>query len=678
MKAEHEWSMLYGIDMFDKACNGKVMDTMIMVKAAALDENIVPMNDGYEVQVGLKPATKALLADKDGMVHGLIHVDDIKSFKETVGKHNWEEPTGEFYKSGPNKGLPKTKKFSRSRTFNELPITQEIIDYSCSDSDWALGIYYKLLPILIAEGMMEVITEIDIPRMMVLGEYELAGWKINPNKLIAMGHIADRALKGEYDDAGTLIKEGLEAKLQEVLVEVTRGYADMKEDGQVIVPAGSYDMGKWKGDPTILKISTPRPFTWGSTQHLAWLFFHVLKVSTAGLDRSKTTGMPATGKKNIDAIIESYEASSDNKFMKVLNEKRKYDKIKSTYVGSYDDESGKYVGGMLQFCRADTHKLHTCLNLVNTWRLASKKPNLQNIPRADNDPMGIRGVFEAPDYDPKKDYSGLRSPLTRPTVYINTNKLSGKTVWVGADYSQVELKVLAWYAGEQGMIDVLAHGGDLHAKAALDVFKLPCKLEEVAKLYKPARYRAKKVNFGLVYGMTEYGLSADPKMCMTVDEAKNFIAQYMATYPGVRQYQHDLIAYARQHGYVETMFGHRRPIPEINSPNKWLRKKGENKAMNTPIQGSAADIIAAAMVNLRREAPKWLKPVIQIHDELMCETPVEYAIEGCKILQSIMERPVDGFSDIMPLIAEPSVGKIWSHALDLKHDEHGAPYVHPK
>jgi DNA polymerase-1 len=228
------------------------------------------------------------------------------------------------------------------------------------------------------------------------------------------------------------------------------------------------------------------------------------------------------------------------------------------------------------------------------------------------------------------------------------------------------------------MIKTLASGGDMHSSTAREVFKLPCSVEEVKKLYKPYRYRAKKVNFGLVYGMTEYGLSKDPQMHMTVQEAKAFIEQYMQTYPGVRGYEQSMIDFARKYGYVETMFGHRRPIPEINSPNKWLAKKGENKAMNTPIQGSAADIIALAMVNIRKYAPRYIKPVIQIHDELINEVPVEYAVEAAKIIKEIMERPIEGFSEIMPIVAEPYVGKIWRHALDISWDIDGTPYVKPK
>lgn len=353
-KFEHQQSLLHGIDMFPKAIAGKIMDTMIMIKALALPENTVQMGDSWEVQVGLKPATKALLADENGMVHGLMHVDDIKSFEDTVGKIEWEEPIpGEFYKSGAKKGLPKTKTCSRSRTFNELPVDQEIIDYSCSDSDWALGLYYKLLPLCHSEGKYDVITELDVPRMMVLGEYELAGWSINPGRLEAMREMADKAM------------EIINPQLYEGLLEVTEGYADTNDEGEVVVPAGIYGMGDWRGEPISLEIKTDKPFSWGSIQHLQWLFFHVLKVSTNGLERSKTTGLPSTGKENMDTILERYNSKGGNKFMDVLKEKRKYDKIKSTYVD-----------GMLPYCRQDTHKLHTQLNLVSTWRLSSKKPNL--------------------------------------------------------------------------------------------------------------------------------------------------------------------------------------------------------------------------------------------------------------------------------------------------------------
>ena len=182
----------------------------------------------------------------------------------------------------------------------------------------------------------------------------------------------------------------------------------------------------------------------------------------------------------------------------------------------------------------------------------------------------------------------------------------------------------------------------------------------------------------LVYGMTEYGLAKDPKMGMTVEQAAQFIEDYMNTFPGVREYAQSMIAFARQNGYVETMFKHRRPIPEINHPNKWVRQKGENKAMNTPIQGSAADLIRLAMVNMKREAPEWFKLIMQIHDELQAEVPVEYGIEGARFMKEVMERHIEGFSDIMPIISEPAIGATWDTALDIKFKPDGTAYVKPK
>ncbi len=294
--------------------------------------------------------------------------------------------------------------------------------------------------------------------------------------------------------------------------------------------------------------------------------------------------------------------------------------------------------------------------------------------------MGIRGVFEAPVYDLSKDYS-KQNILTRPPEIMFRQNLSGKTMYIACDYSQIELKVLAWFAMEQSMIATLSNGGDLHSVVAKEVFKLDCDVKEVKKRYKPYRYRAKKVNFGIVYGMTEFGLSKDPQMGMTKDEAKVFINNYYATYPGIRTYAQDQIAFAREYGYVQTLFGNRRPIPEINHPNSFIRSKGENKAMNTPIQGSAGDIIRRAMVAIKQRAKEeapFVKQVMQIHDELIIEVPVEYASEGAKWVKAVMEAPLEGFTEIMPIVAEPAVGVIWQHALDVDWDENGQAFVTPK
>lgn len=668
MQFEHAVNLLYGIDFYPKTKTRKLVDTMYFVKSLGLPETLNPGTG--EVVIGLKPSTKALLADENGMVHGLLHIDDIKSFKDTVGSVVWEEPIpGEFYKSGAKKGLPKTKKMSRSRTFNELPVDKETVDYGCSDSDWALGLYYKLLPVMEAEDLLDTFFELNMPFALVLAEYELAGWRIAPERLADMEEVALIALDGGYDEETGEETEGLNEKVYRELINITSeaGMASVNELGELIVPAGSWHMGKWKKEEVFLTIKTAKPFNFGSTQHKQWLLYVVLGIDLRGIKRSKKTGLPETGGDTFNNIIEDYEG--DNTFMKLMKEKAKYDKIMSTYVQ-----------GLKPYVRIDTQKIHTKLKMVQTWRLSSSKPNLQNIPRADNDPIGIRGLFSAPHYDLTADYSG-QNIFTRPPEIMIAQNLSGATMYIACDYSQIELKVLAWYAMEQTMIATLANGGDLHSVVARDVFKLNCLVEEVKKLYKPHRYRAKKVNFGIVYGMTEFGLSADRKMGMTQAEAKQFILNYYATYPGIRTYAHDQIAFAREYGFVQTMFGNRRALPDINHPNEWIRKSAENKAMNTPIQGSAGNIIQRAMVALRDRIPydaPYMRQCMQIHDELIAEVPVEYGAEGCAFIKSVMEEPIPGFSDIMPIIAEPAIGAVWQHALDVSWDANGQAYVKPK
>ena len=662
VKAEHAWSLCMGIDFSPKAKLRKIIDTMVMVKQLQLTENIGPTGDVAE---GLKPATKALLADSKGMVHGLIHVDDIKDFKETVGKYAIPIP-GEFYKVGAKKGQSKTKLVHR--TFNMLPLDQHTIDYACSDSDWALGLYHKLMPILEAEGLTEVFFELNVPFMLCLAEYELAGWHVNKERLEDMRAVAERALYGEHGTEKNPEVGSIMHTLNEELRNITRGKADVDPYGNVIVPAGVYGMGEWRNMPVSLEIKTTKPFSWGSVDHKQWLFFHILKIDTRGLERSKSTGIPGTGKENWKSLVDGY--TGDNKFMEVLKEKSKYDKLVSTYVN-----------GMVPFSRKDTGKMHTNLRLVSTWRLASKKPNLQNIPRADNDLMGIRSAFVAPDYDPKADYSHLNI-CTRPTILLSKEALRGTMMYVNADYSQIELRVLAWYANEMNMIQAFWAGHDFHSATAHDVFNLNCTIEQVKDLFKSRRYQAKAINFGLVYGLTEYGLSKDPKMQMTTAQAKQFIDRYFMKYPGVKLYAEDQIAFAREHGYVETIFGNRRAIPDINNSNKWIRQSAENKAMNTPIQGSASDVIRKAMVDLQWEVKKpenrFLKPVMQIHDELQGEAPVEYALEAVMLMKEVMERPIEGLSEVIPIVADPAIGKTWQHALDVKFDENGKAYVAPR
>lgn len=670
LKFEYQHSLLNGVHLYGKAMSRKLMDTMLMLKALTLKETI---NASGRVVVGLKPATKALLADPSGMVHGLMHIDDIKSFKETVGYLEWTEddPSGGVYKSGKNKGKPKQIKKKRQRRFNELSIDAHSINYACSDADWALGLYYKLLPLCEQEGVLDILYSMDIPRMLLLGEYELAGWHVDAPGFKNLEHKAVMQLER--------LNQQLDAELKKL--------APSDPQGNVIVPAGRYPMGEHRGEAVFLQIKTDKPFSWNSTQHKQWLLFHVLGVPTDGLKRSAKTGLPSVDKDNLQGILDRY--SGDNTFLSLLREKAEYDKILSTYVK-----------GMGDFIRKDTHKIHTNFNLVDTWRLSSKKPNLQNIPRPESDPVGIRKLFIAPNYSRGSDYSRLNR-CTQPVPIIKHQGLSGETFWIGCDYSQLELRIVAALAQEKAMIEAFRMGHDLHSATAKQVFNLDCSIEEVKSKYKPYRYKAKAVNFGLVYGITEYGLSRNGDI--TVDEAKELIDNYFKAYPAIKEYIEKQKQFARARGYVTTFFGHRRPIIGIRDQDKLTRRRAENKAINTPVQGTGADIIANAMVAFRhcQEDPGYiqrlgiqdkleqaqlsfnqietllqaLKPVMQIHDELIFECPVEYAANAARLVKAIMEQPIPGFTDIIPLVADPAIGKRWAHILDVDWTSDGQPFV---
>ena len=677
IKIEQIWSILNDVNLYPKALANKAVDTMILVKALALPEtirtrnNIKTVGKGRigDVVLGLKPLTKVLLADTDGYVHDLIHVDDIQSFEETVGFLEWEEPDpeGRLYKSGKNKGKPRMIKKKRLRRFDELPVDQQTINYACSDADWTLGLYKKLMPIARREGLEELVYQ-DTKRMMILGEYELSGWHIDTNLLHKYQKQAQQRIPQ--------IEHQLTMELKKLVNQ---------DSDEIIIPAGKYPMGKHKQQPVYLEIKHDRPFEWNSGPCLQWLLFHVLKLPTEGLQRTDKQGLPSVSADNIDKILK--KVKHDIPLLRLWKEKRNLDKITSTYVV-----------GLKDFVREDTHKLHTQLGVVTTWRYHSRSPNLQNIPNIQKDPFGIRDLFTSPTYDPNKSYDHL-NVWTRPTPIIQEEQLSGDTMWIGADYSQLELRVLAIMAREQKMINAFLSGHDLHSATAKDVFNLSCTVEEVANKYPTYRKQAKAINFGLAYGITPFGLSH--RLNISLEEAEQLINQYFDTYPNIQRYMKKQVRFAKQNGYVETLLRRRCPILRP------LNGQQVRKVKNYPIQGGGADITTHSMIIFRdlqenielihqyqllpslekmgltdmdylQKLVRALKAIINIHDELIFECPVEYVVDGTKLVKSIMEAPIKGVTDVVPMIADPAVGKRWSHLLDLHWDDKGTPYVEPK
>ena len=286
---------------------------------------------------------------------------------------------------------------------------------------------------------------------------------------------------------------------------------------------------------------------------------------------------------------------------------------------------GTYVTGLLKVASADG-RIRTNFKQTGTatGRLSSSEPNLQNIPVKTDAGRELRKYFL-----PQKGY-----------------KL------ISADYSQIELRLLASISGDEAMLSAFASGADIHTSTASAVFNVP--REMVTPLL---RKRAKAVNFGIVYGIGDYSLSQD--LDISIKQAKEYINSYLDSYPGVKNYLAEIVKHAYDTGAVETLYGRKRFIPEIASKNAVMRKFGERVAMNSPIQGSAADIIKIAMIRVSdRFAAENIdaKIILQIHDELIVEASAECAEKAARILQSEMENAI---SLPIPLSVDLSVGDRW-------------------
>lgn len=287
-----------------------------------------------------------------------------------------------------------------------------------------------------------------------------------------------------------------------------------------------------------------------------------------------------------------------------------------------------YADGLLKVISADG-RIHTNfrMTVTATGRLSSTEPNLQNIPVRRELGAQIRRMFVA----------------------------APGCVLVDADYSQIELRLLAHISGDETMQNAFKSGEDIHAVTASQVFGLP-----LAEVTPAQRSSAKAVNFGIVYGISAFSLAQDIKVSPA--EARAYIDAYMQKYHGVREYMDRVIAEAKERGYVETLFGRRRPVPELKASNFNTRSFGERVARNMPIQGTAADIIKLAMVNVRRRLRAEgleARLILQVHDELIAECPEREAERVTALLEEEMERAV---TLSVPLTAEAHSGHSWAEA----------------
>ena len=308
---------------------------------------------------------------------------------------------------------------------------------------------------------------------------------------------------------------------------------------------------------------------------------------------------------------------SEHPIIEYLLEYRAVTKLKSTYVDGlipYIDNKGRIHSYFHQTVTA-------------TGRISSTEPNMQNIPTRTEMGKNLRKAFQA-----EKDH-----------------------ILVDADYSQIELRVLAHISKDKTMIEAFNHDEDIHTQAASKVFNIP--VEEVTK---ELRSKAKAVNFGIVYGISDFGLGEQLNVSRKI--AKEYIEQYLEKYKGIKHFMDNIIEIARKQGYVETLFKRKREIPELKSTNYMVRQFGNRVAMNTPIQGTAADIMKLAMIRvyelLKKEKMK-SKMILQVHDELLIETVPEEKDRVYQILKDCMENVIHLE---VPLKIEISEGKNWCEA----------------
>jgi DNA polymerase-1 len=351
-------------------------------------------------------------------------------------------------------------------------------------------------------------------------------------------------------------------------------------------------------------------FNLNSTQQLSRVLFEDLKLDPP--DRGKKT---ASGHYSTSAAVLD-ELKGKHPVVDLLLEYRELSKLKSTYLDSLPLQVNPRSG-----------RVHTSFSQTGsvTGRLASSDPNLQNIPTRTELGRQVRlGFVAAPGY-----------------------------TLVSVDYSQIELRIVAHMAGDKAMLDAFREGQDIHATTAAAIYDIP--LEEVTK---DQRRHAKAINFGLIYGMSAFGLTRSTDL--TLAEAENFVKDYFEHFPGVKKYLDNIRVTAARQGYVETMLGRRRYFPNLANPvNQMMRNREEREAINAPIQGTAADIMKIAMINVQDAiAGSGLESrmILQVHDELVLEVPENELEKTVKLVRRVME---EAYKLDIPLLTEARSGVNW-------------------
>ena len=511
-----------------------------------------------------------------------------------------------------------------------------------------------------------LLMENNVHLSKIIYDAEIAGYVLNPTNKPTMQNLASEYLNIDMDEL-ILNNSGIEEKNENKQINLFDTLSNSNEEHE-------HDCDKFKNALYAYCIGNLSNITLEKLKEINSidLFNNIemplvevlsqMQVNGMYVDKNELIQIGNKLKEKLDILTseihelagENFNINSTQQLGKILFEKLKLPIIKKTKTGYSTDVdileklknehpiiekileyrslmklNSTYVEGLLPYINKKTNRIHSFFHqtITATGRISSTEPNLQNIPTRIELGKQLRKVFK-----PREGY-----------------------IYIDADYSQVELRVLAHISKDENMMQAFLHDEDVHKQAASKVLGIP--IEEVTK---EQRSSAKAVNFGIVYGISDFGLSE--QLGISRKEAKNYIEQYLEKYSGIQKFMNDIVEEAKEKGYVETLFHRRRYIPELKSNNYMVRQFGARAAMNTPIQGTAADIMKIAMITTYKKLKEMnldAQIVLQVHDELILECNINQKDIVAKLLKESMENAIK--MDV-PLKVETSEAINWYEA----------------
>ena len=504
-----------------------------------------------------------------------------------------------------------------------------------------------------------LLKQIGITMKNIVYDAKIAAYILNPTSKYTMDVIARDYL--EIDNAEYLQSQGIKDEANQQTSLFDTGEKDTQKDESKKIENCLYAEEVYKLAEVTMKkleeidaVDLFKNIDMPTVEVLAEMQWNGMYVDLEELDnygRALKERLEILTKEIYELCGEEFNINSTKQLGEILFEKLKLPVVKKTKNGYSTDVdvleklrdehpviekileyrqlmklNSTYVEGMKPYINPKTKRIHSFFHqtITATGRISSTEPNLQNIPTRFELGKQLRKAFKPAD----------------------------GCLYIDADYSQVELRVLAHISNDEHMVQAFNNGEDIHRQAASKVFNTP--IDEVTK---EQRSNAKAVNFGIVYGISDFGLGE--QLHISRKKAKQYIDQYLEQYSGIKNFMNEVVEKAKETGYVETLFKRRRYIPELKSSNYMVRQFGSRAAMNTPIQGTAADIMKIAMINVLRELKSRnmkSKIVLQVHDEMMIEAPLEEVDNVKDILQRCMESAC---KLNVPLIAEVSEAANW-------------------